>query len=68
MTSCSFDSVFALLSLAVCVSPLAAAEVHVAPIGDDANDGSAAAPLDSLEKAAYKLQPGDVWRFIVRRR
>ena len=37
----------------------AAGVFHVAPGGDDANDGSAAAPWATLQHAAEAVQPGD---------
>lgn len=37
-----------------------AAEIHVAPIGNDANPGTQAAPLRTIQRAADLAQPGDV--------
>jgi alpha-L-arabinofuranosidase len=40
-------------------SVASATEFHVATTGDDANDGSAARPLKSIQSAAEKAMPGD---------
>jgi alpha-N-arabinofuranosidase len=37
-----------------------AAEYHVASVGSDTNDGSAARPLRTISAAARLAQPGDV--------
>jgi alpha-N-arabinofuranosidase len=45
------------------LAPLAAArgaEIHVAPSGNDANLGTQAAPLRTIQRAADLAQPGDV--------
>ena len=39
---------------------LQAAEFHVATIGSDANNGTAKAPLRTIQHAADLSQPGDV--------
>lgn len=39
--------------------PLHAAEIHVAVGGNDANAGTRAAPLRTIQKAAERAQPGD---------
>ena len=47
----------------VLLAPLAAAhaaEFHVAPNGNDANPGTQAAPLRTIQRAADLAQPGDV--------
>jgi alpha-N-arabinofuranosidase len=36
-----------------------AAEIHVSPSGNDANDGSSGSPLKTIQAAANKGQPGD---------
>jgi alpha-N-arabinofuranosidase len=48
---------------ALLLAPLAAshaAELHVATSGDDANAGTRAAPLRTIQRAADLAQPGDV--------
>jgi alpha-N-arabinofuranosidase len=40
--------------------PLLAAEYHVSPKGDDANEGSTAKPFKTISAAAEVAQPGDV--------
>jgi alpha-N-arabinofuranosidase len=40
--------------------PLHAAEIHVAPDGNDANPGTGAAPRRTIQAAANLAQPGDV--------
>jgi len=48
---------------ALLMAPLAAldaAEFHVAPSGNDANPGTPAAPLGTIQRAADLAQPGDV--------
>jgi len=46
--------------LMVCAAQgAAAAEFHVAVTGDDAHDGTAAAPLRSIQRAADRARPGD---------
>jgi hypothetical protein len=49
-----------LLSLAALTSALSATEFHVATNGDDAQRGTQAAPLRTLQQAADIAQPGDV--------
>jgi uncharacterized protein YgiM (DUF1202 family) len=47
---------------ALLLAPLAAthaAEFHVAPSGNDANPGTQAAPLRTIQRAADLAQPGD---------
>lgn len=39
---------------------LRAADFHVAPTGNDANPGTMAAPLRSIQRSADLAQPGDV--------
>jgi len=39
--------------------PLAAADLHVSVLGDDANDGSRSKPLRTISEAADRAQPGD---------
>ncbi len=52
----------ALLLTATAVAPLGAAEIFIAPNGDDANPGSREAPLASLSAAQNLVSPGDtVW-------
>jgi hypothetical protein len=41
------------------VAAVCAAELHVAPTGDDANPGTAAKPLATLQAGVNRLQPGD---------
>ncbi len=48
------------LALAALAAPLAAAEFHVAVTGNDANRGTKAAPLRTIQRAAELAQPGDV--------
>ncbi|HNR34223.1 MAG TPA: carbohydrate-binding protein [Candidatus Hydrogenedentes bacterium] len=50
-----------LLALTCLIMPMAgAAEFHVSPQGDDANDGSPARMLKTIAAAARLAQPGDV--------
>ncbi len=42
------------------LTPLGAADLHVAPAGNDRNPGSPAAPLRTIQRAAELAQPGDV--------
>jgi alpha-N-arabinofuranosidase len=55
---------FAILTLAaLLLAPLAAthaADFHVAPSGDDANPGTQAAPLRTIQRGADLAEPGDV--------
>ena len=44
--------------------PALAAELHVGPAGDDANPGTEASPLRTIQAAAARLQPGDVCRVL----
>ncbi len=46
-------------ALLLAASPAPARELHVALAGDDAQDGSSAAPLRTLQRAADLAQPGD---------
>ena len=46
--------------LLVPLAPLHAADFHVAPSGNDANPGTRAAPLGTIQRAADLAQPGDV--------
>ncbi|MCU0780332.1 MAG: DUF1565 domain-containing protein, partial [Akkermansiaceae bacterium] len=46
--------------LAAAAGPLGAREIYVATTGDDAADGSAAAPLRTIQAAANLALPGDV--------
>jgi hypothetical protein len=48
-----------LLLFALGSLPLAAREFHVAPAGNNTNDGSAAKPLQTISAAAQLAQPGD---------
>lgn len=43
-----------------CTATLEAAELHVALTGKDANPGTKAAPLRTIQRAAERAQPGDV--------
>ncbi len=54
-----FPGALALACLASATAA-AAAEFHVSPTGDDANDGSPAAMLQTISEAARRAQPGDV--------
>lgn len=46
--------------LAILISPaLLAAEFHVAPGGNDGNDGTSANPIKTISAAALKAMPGD---------
>ena len=47
------------ISLALLVASATAAEFHVAPNGNDANPGTQAAPLRTIQRAAELAQPGD---------
>jgi hypothetical protein len=49
-----------LAPLALAAHQLLAAEFHVAIVGSDSNDGSAARPLRTISAAARVAQPGDV--------
>ncbi len=51
-------TVFCVVAFAA-VSSLAA-DIYVAPNGSDANPGTEAAPLATLQAAVNKLQPGDI--------
>jgi alpha-N-arabinofuranosidase len=58
-------TIFRLMKYPVCAMPafaavLRAADLHVAPTGNDANPGTMAAPLRSIQRAADLAQPGDV--------
>jgi len=48
-----------LLAVLLLVLPLQAREIHLAPDGNDAGDGSAAQPWKSFNKAVMSAQPGD---------
>jgi len=48
------------MSAAFLASGASGAELHVSPKGNDAADGSAAAPLKTISAAADRAQPGDV--------
>ena len=50
---------FLMLPISLIVAP-DATEIHVAPTGDDAQPGTSAAPLRSIQAAATRAQPGDV--------
>ena len=53
------------LLAALLLAPLAAlqaAEIYVATTGDDANPGTKARPLATIQAAVNKLQPGDTDR------
>ena len=47
-------------TVALLATTLHAAEFHVAPSGNDANPGTPAAPLRTIQRAADLAQPGDV--------
>jgi len=51
---------YTVVALLSCLSPLHAAELHVAISGDDAHPGTPAAPLRTIQRAAELAQPGDV--------
>jgi len=46
-----------LIALAACAH---AAEIHVAPKGDDANPGTESKPFRTIQRAAEAAQPGDI--------
>ncbi len=50
----------AFLTIITLVTVTRAANFHVAPNGNDANPGSATAPLRTIQRAADLAQPGDV--------
>jgi alpha-N-arabinofuranosidase len=49
-----------LAAAALLLTPIRAAEFHVATTGDDARSGTAAAPLRTIQRAAELAQAGDV--------
>ncbi len=51
---------FAAVLLLTPLTATRAAEFHVAPRGNDANPGTLAAPLRTIQRAANLAQPGDV--------
>lgn len=53
-----FHSTF-LLALVALLNPLAAAEFHVSPSGDDSNSGAPTSMLRTISEAADRAQPGD---------
>ena len=53
-------TVFALTAIAALASALHATEFHVATTGNDANRGTKAAPLRTIQHAADLAQPGDL--------
>lgn len=48
-----------LLAVMLLLCPLRAAELHLAPHGDDAGDGSVAQPWKTFRKAVEAAEPGD---------
>jgi hypothetical protein len=52
-------SLRAVLALAIACSGLSGAELYVAPVGDDANPGTKARPLATIQAGVDKLRPGD---------
>jgi len=58
-TKCALPACIAALLL-VPLAALEAAEFHVASSGNDANPGTPAAPLSTIQRAADLAQPGDV--------
>jgi len=52
--------VISCVSLVTLAATLQAAELHVAPNGEDSNPGTQAAPLRTIQRAADLAQPGDV--------
>ena len=59
MTIAGFIPLIALIGFALAASAQAGREYHVSVNGNDANDGSAAAPLKTISAAAALAQPGD---------
>ena len=53
-------SVFTAWGAGPWAAAVGAAEFHVAPAGNDANPGTAAAPLRTIQHAADLAQPGDI--------
>ncbi len=53
-------TIIAFMSIATLSATLPAAEFHVATNGNDANPGTHAAPLRTIQRAADLAQPGDV--------
>ena len=53
-------TIIAFLSIAILSATLPATEFHVATNGNDANRGTRAAPLHTIQRAADLAQPGDV--------
>jgi len=53
-------TIIAFLSIATLSATIPAAEFHVATNGNDANRGTRAAPLRTIQRAADLAQPGDV--------
>lgn len=56
----AFPLALALVAALLFAVPAQGREYHVSVTGNDANDGSAAAPLRSISAAAELAQPGDV--------
>ncbi len=60
MRACRFILLVALALLLHPLGTLYAKEYHVSPKGNDANDGSATKPLQTISAAARHAHPGDV--------